>query len=237
MGGTYVKRISCLALLVTAILMAAGPVSANSLDRNGTWTGSVIYTSVPPAGTRALINDGSFELGPPPASAWTEVTDRTCEWIGDFGSAWYVSSWDGYVDFWAGGYCVNPNTGENEPATTSVTQNILIPIGQTTLSFYYIAFRPESDDVPLDGDRAYAAVNGIEVWTLPFTQANNTYPSWVGPITVDLSAFAGQSVALSFGGVSVGLVTGNARIDYIQLLPGATPTQATSWGGVKTLYR
>jgi hypothetical protein len=237
MGGTEVNRTSCLAVLVAATLMVAGTASGNSLDRDGTWSGSVIRTSAPPVGRPALVNDGSFELGPPPASAWSEVTDRTCEWIGDFSGAWYVSSWDGYFDFWAGGYCVNPDTGENEPATSSVTQTLLIPVGETTLSFYYIAFRPEADDIPPDGDHVYAAVNGTEVWTLPLVQANNTYPSWVGPVTVDLGAFAGQSVTLSFGGVSVGLVTGNARIDYIELLPGATPTQATSWGGVKTLYK
>jgi hypothetical protein len=219
------------------ILVAAGPAFANSLDRDRTWTSPVTYDADGPTGTRTLINDGSFELGPPPASAWTEVTDRTCEWIGDFSSAWYMSSWDGYFDFWAGGYCVNPNTGENEPATTSVTQTIPVPVGETTLSFYYVALRPESDDNPPDGDRVYAAVNGLEVWTLPLIQANNTYPSWVGPVTVDLSPYAGQSIALTFGGVSVGLVTGNARIDYVQLLAGPTPAKTASWGGLKALYK
>jgi hypothetical protein len=232
-----VKRTSCLALLATATLVVAGTASAASLDRAGTWRGT--GTSIPSqhTGTRTLINDGSFELGPPPASAWIEVTDQTCEWIGDFSGAWYVSSWDGYFDFWAGGYCVDPGSGENVPTNTTVTQTVLVPPGDTTLSFYYVSFRPDADDDPPDGDRVFAAVNGGEVWALPFIQANNTYPSWVGPVTVDLGAFAGQNIALTFGGVSVGLATGNARIDYIEFIPGAVPTQVTSWGSVKALYK
>jgi hypothetical protein len=210
-------RTTCICLILAAGLVAGGAPAA-SLDRAGTWTSA--GSTEPAAALRAptLINDGSFELGPPPASAWTELNDSDCERIGVWSGEWYVSALDGDNDFWAGGYCTDSGSGENVPINASVTQTVLVPSGSTTLSFYYIAFRPDSDDDPPDGDRAYVAVNGTETWTLPLIQNNNTYPSWTGPITVDLSAYAGQSISLTFGGVGVGTSTGNARFDLIELI-------------------
>jgi hypothetical protein len=233
------KRTTCFALILTAgLLMTASVAGAASIDRAGMWVSPVFYDVGPIAGTRALINDGSFEQGPPPASAWTEVNDTWCERIGDFSGYWYVSAFDGTYDFWAGGYCMDDSTGINTAVTASVAQDVPVPAGNATLSFYYIAFRPDPDDDPVDGDRAYVAVNGVEVWTLPFVQASNTYPNWVGPITVDLCAYEGQTIALSFGGVSVGEVTGNARFDYIEFIPsGPSPAGSPTWGLLKALYR
>ncbi len=184
----------------------------------------------------ALVFDGSFELGPPPASAWTEENNSTCERIGDFSGEWYVSAYDGTYDYWAGGYCTD-SLGVRFPVISSVTQQVAVPADSAMLSFYYIAFRPDVDDNPADGDRAYVAVNGVEVWTLPLIRANNTYPSWVGPVTVDLSSYAGQSIALSFGGIPVGDITGNARFDYIEFAYAPTPAEPVTWGKVKSLYR
>ena len=221
-------------VLTLAILMIAGSASA-SLDRSGTWIPTASPPPAAPASVLALINDGSFELGPPPASAWTEVNSSTCERIGDWSVVWYVSSYHGYNDYWAGGYC-DDGSG-NVPITSSVSQAILVPAGMTLLSFYYVALRPDPDDNPPDGDRAYVAVNGAPVWTLPLVQASNTYPDWTGPVTVDLSAYAGQTIALTCGGVSVGNVTGNLRFDYIELLPGTVPVETATWGALKALYR
>jgi hypothetical protein len=219
--------------LALAVLAIAGSASA-SLDRSGTW----VPTASPEPGAPdvlTLINDGSFELGPPPASAWTEANSSTCERIGDWSVIWYVSSYHGYIDYWAGGYC-DEGAG-NVPITSSVTQTILVPAGMTELSFYYVALRPDPDDNPPDGDRAYVAVNGVPVWTLPLVQAANTYPDWTGPVAVDLAAYSGQNVALTFGGVSVGSVTGNLRFDYIELRPGTVPVDGSTWGALKALYR
>jgi hypothetical protein len=230
------KSATCLALLLAACFVAT-TASAGTLDRAGTWNPGVYYPDLSPNGPRALINDGSFELGPPPASAWTEVANYPCEWIGDFSSAWYVSSWDGYFDFWAGGYCYDDVSGLNQPSTASVTQSVAVPAGNTLLSFYYVSYRVDPDDEPLDGDKAYAAINGTEIWALPLTQANNTYPSWTGPILVDISAWAGQTVDLTFGGASFGTATGNLRVDYIEFVPGPTPIEETTWGELKHQYR
>jgi hypothetical protein len=223
-----------IALVLALGVMIAGTVSAASVDKAGTWTPSTIYPQVPVGGPRALINDGSFENGPPAGSSWTEVSDQACEWIGDWSTAWGVSAFDGIYDYWSGGYC------GLVPTSSSVTQTVLVPVGATTLSFYYIAFRPDPDDAPYDGDHAYVKVNGVEKWTLPFVQANDTYPNWVGPVTVDLSAYAGNNVSLSLGADSfagVAGLTGNLRFDYVEFITGPTPTAQVTWGSVKSLYR
>jgi uncharacterized repeat protein (TIGR01451 family) len=161
----------------------------------------------------ALINDGSFENGPPPGSAWTEVTDQPCEWIGDWSGVWGVPAFDGFYDYWAGGYC------GGIPTTSHVSQdNIAIPAGSATLSFWYNSYRPDADD---GGDYAYIKVNGTTEWTLDLIQANNTYPNFVNA-TVDLSAYAGQNVILEFGAVSGGVSTGNIRFDFIEWLVSET---------------
>jgi hypothetical protein len=179
------------------------------------------------------IADGSFEQGPPPASGWRVTNSSTCERIGDFSSSWYVSAYHGTNDFWAGGYC---DTGSgNVPVTSSVEQDVTVPPSATQLSFYYISFRPSVDDSPADNDHAYVAVNGIEVWSLLFVQANDTYPNWSELVTVDLSSYAGQTITLSFGGVPAGKLTGNLRFDSIALAAPA-PVEAATWGRLKAMF-
>lgn len=183
------------------------------------------------------LPDGSFELGPPPASGWTETSDQPCERIGDHSGFWYVSSYDGAQDFWAAGYCMDEGTGVNVPMTNSVSQTVVIPAESAALSFFYVALRLAADDAPADGDRAYVAVNGTEVWTLPLISDNNTYPGWVGPVYVSLAAYAGQSVVLSLGGVTMGAEGGNLRFDLLSFVDPATPDEGVAWGAVKALYR
>ncbi|MBP6876372.1 MAG: hypothetical protein KBD56_09890 [Candidatus Eisenbacteria bacterium] len=232
------KRIACLSMVIGLLAPVAGLAGANQLDRAGTWSSSQFHQATGPMEkSREVINDGSFELGPPPASAWTEVSNSpNCEWIGDFASAWYCSSWDGYFDYWAGGYCTD-DLGNLFAVTSSVSQTIHIPAETTTLSFFYVSYRSELDDDPPDGDHVYVSVNGVEVWTMEMLRANNSYPEWIGPVLVDLAAYAGQDILLSFGGVSVGDVTGNVRFDYIELIPGSTPVEGSAWGSIKALYR
>ena len=159
-----------------------------------------------------LVNDGSFENGPPPASAWTETADNVCEWIQDPTGPWGIGAFDGTYAYWAGGYC------SGVPSTDSVTQDITVPVEDTLLSFWYVSYRIDDDD-PSPDDFAYVSVNGTTVWEMDMTQANETYPDWVN-VTVDLSAYADQVVSLKFGAVSVGDTTGNILFDYIEFEPG-----------------
>jgi hypothetical protein len=162
------------------------------------------------------VADGSFEDGPPPDSAWTEVTNNTdCTQIGDWMDTWEAPSYHGVFDFWAGGRCNDVIT------TNSVSQTITIPVTSTTLSFQYMTFRQSPDD-PIPDDYGYVTVNGSQVWQLDLTQANNTRPNWV-EVAVDLSAYAGQTVSLRLGVQNTGDNNGNMRVDYVKMLGGNPP--------------
>jgi hypothetical protein len=174
----------------------------------------------PPVAAGITVNDGSFEYGPPPDSLWTEITNSACEWIGDWSDIWGVPAYDGKYDFWAGGYC------SGIPTTSSVEQDIAVPVDDTDLTFWYMSYRPDDDDPTVD-DWAYITVDGTEVWHLDFIQANDTFPNWVQD-TLDLSAYAGLTIHIKFGAVSTGDLTGNIRFDYIGVPtypPGPCPTE------------
>ncbi len=165
-----------------------------------------------PAEPMGLVNDGSFENGPPPSSAWEEHSNTECEWIGSH--SWNgVGPYHGQNDFWAGGYCQEGN--QLYAASTWVRQLLYVPTTDPTLYFHYLLYRPDSDDTSPE-DYAYVQVNGVQVWRKNFIQANNTYPSWVAA-QMDLSAYAGQIIELKLGAYSKGELTGNIRYDYIQL--------------------
>jgi hypothetical protein len=166
-----------------------------------------------------LVNDGSFESGPPPASAWTETTNNACEWIGDWAAIWGAAAYDGVYDYWGGGYC------SGVPSTDSVEQMITVPAGGL-LSFWYLSYRPDSDDAELD--TAYISVDGTEIWSLDLIQANDTYPNWVNA-TVDLSAYEGQTVNLKLGANSFGSTTGNIRFDFLEFATGCELPSDVPW--------
>ena len=202
------------AILSLGLVLAVSASKAEPPTANGLSFSTAILPAHPavversPVNPSALVNDGSFENGPPPASAWTETTNSTCEWIGDWSGVWGAAAFDGSMDFWAGGYC------GGVPATSSVSQaSIAVPAADNMLHFHYMAYRPDPDD-PTPDDYAYLKVNGTTVWTLDLTQANNTYPNWV-EATYSLAAYASTNVTLEFAGVSTGASTGNIRYDYI----------------------
>jgi hypothetical protein len=226
--GTIVALTMVVALVSSAFAAAPrGPAGPNTLTATGQAlrpaTGAAPQS--PPVADAITVNDGSFEYGPPPASLWTEVTNSACEWIGDWSDVWGVAAHDGRYDFWAGGYC------NSIPTTSSVEQDLAVPVDDTSLTFWYLAYRPDADD-PTPDDYAYVTVNTAanaetEVWRLDFIQANDTFPNWV-EATIDLSAYAGLTVHIKFGAVSTGELTGNIRYDYIgapTYPPGPCPTQ------------
>jgi hypothetical protein len=188
------------------------------------------------APTGLLVNDGSFENGPPPASAWTETTDNLCEWIGDWSAVWGAAAYDGLNDYWGGGYC------SGVPSSDSVEQSITVPAGGQ-LSFWYMAYRVDADDAAVD--TAYVDVDGNTVWSLDLVLANNTFPNWV-KVSADLSAYEGQTVNLKIGANSFGDQTGNIRFDFVEFasagcdLPtdipwlGVAPDMGTTTPGAST---
>ena len=158
-----------------------------------------------------LINDGSFENGPPPASAWTMWADPPdCNglWILD-PSPYIAPAYDGTYAYWAGGYC-----GEL-PSSDYVEQSISIPADATNLKFMTLLNRTNADDPP-DSDWFYVKVNGTPIYTQEMIQANNTYPNWVER-TLDISTYAGQTVTLRFEASSAGDLIGNVLVDYVRI--------------------
>jgi hypothetical protein len=190
------------------------PAGSQTLSASGPYAHGMKAVAPAFRGGEALVNDGSFENGPPPGSAWTETTNSSCEWIGDFSGIWGVAAYDGTMDFWGAGYC------GSDPVTSSVEQVVPVPAVDTTLSFWIISYRPDADDTALD--YAYVEVNGTQEWSYDLVQANDTYPNWVN-VTVDLSAYAGQNVTLELGAVSAGTETGNIRFDYVEFAGSSSP--------------
>ena len=163
-----------------------------------------------------LINDGSFENA---TSAWTEVDTTGCTpWIGDWFSIVGVTAYNGTQYFWAGGYCGAANSN-------SATQSLLVPASTPVLSFYYRANRSDPDSAT--NGSAYVKVNGTTVWSLAMVQANNT-TVWT-KVTVDLSAYAGQTVALTLGANNVGTGIGNVFFDYLEWNAASCSANALPW--------
>lgn len=169
-----------------------------------------------------LINDGSFENGPPAASAWTEWKDPAgTSRIVDPSSEWSVSvdSYDGTYSWWGGGYTGAQN---DIPVSNYVEQEITIPDDATQLRFYMISHRPDPDD-PTPADFFYVSINSTTtLFTLELVQANDSPGcpdacEWEEK-TVDISDYAGQTVTLRFEVQSDSSDdTGNVLVDYIRV--------------------
>ena len=188
-----------------AWISAADDLGYDTATVEDVWDAVGVIPSLPPGD---LINDGSFENGPPPASAWTEWSSTGCEWIQDPSGVWGIPAYHGTYAFWAGGYCGDPNSNH-------VEQTIDIPAGATNLGFWTVFYRVDDDDPP-NNDVFTVSINGTPIFTRDMAQANNTYPNWAEQV-VDISAYAGQTVALRFEGSSTGSLTGNVLVDYIYI--------------------
>jgi|GEM_PF-3981317 len=161
------------------------------------------------------VLDGDFELGPPPASEWTEVTVQGGEWILDPSGVWGFPAHSGTYCYWSGGYW--GGTAE----TSYVEQTVDVPLVAPELYFWAVFYRPDADE--FDGDGFYVEVDGNQEYWMEFTQANDTYPDWVQQGPIDLSAYAGTTVNLRLGNTLVGATTGNALIDDVSIPGSACP--------------
>jgi len=158
------------------------------------------------------IRDFSFEQGPPPASGWTLTANNTCGKIGNHSSAWGINAaHHGVNSYWAAGYC------SGAPSTDSVTQTITVPTGSgnQTLTFWLLSYRPSVDD-PAPDDMFRVLINNTVIYSRNMTRANDTFPNWI-QVSLNLAAYAGNTVQLRFTGISVGSLTGNVLVDEIRL--------------------
>ena len=168
-----------------------------------------------------LINDGSFENGPPDASAWTEWKDPdNSSRIVDPSSEWSVTvtSYDGTYSWWGGGYTGAQN---DIPVSNYVEQEIIIPSGATQLRFQMISYRSDADD-PSPEDVFAVIISGETVFSLDMVQANDSPGcpdacEWEEQ-SVDISGCTGQTVTLRFYAESGDSdYTGNVLVDYIRV--------------------
>ena len=202
-------RIFALVAILALLLAAAPAPHARTLSRSGAPVPRVAMRAHA-APTYTLINDGGFEFGPPPRSAWKVVSNqRGCppsSWILDPWPVWGVGAYEGTYAFWGGGYCSNPNSDAGRQL------NIPVPVSGNTLFFYANYYRPDADDADLD--TFTVKVNGSVVFTKNLVQANDTYPNWTLE-SINLSAYAGQNVSIILMGRSRGDLTGNVLVDAI----------------------
>jgi uncharacterized repeat protein (TIGR01451 family) len=174
----------------------------DNLDNAVVYTGTLSQGSTYPAVTP---EDGSFENGPPPASAWTEWANNSCEWIVDASTAWGIPSYDGSFAYWGGGYC-------GLDASTDYVEQEVSLTGSCQLSFAANYYRPDPDDASLD--QLYIDIDGSEVWAKDLIIANDTYPNWTVEGPIALGTFDGESVMLRIGVDSFDS-TGNVLVDDV----------------------
>lgn len=228
LGGTYL-----------GVLAAPPTVPGGSGWRSGETLPNPDHVVVRPTGGNQatavsnLIYNGSFEetaqLG------WSEYlnnTDCGTTKIGDWTSVFPgVPAYDGYNTLWVGGYC------GSIPISNSAEQWVVIPANAPILSFWYYAWRSSPDSAVPD-DFAYVDLVSEEqrIWELPMSQANNT-ETWTN-VRIDLSAYAGQEVVLSFGNImsTADSLVGNVLFDYIttEPLPPVTGAIDPETGGTVT---
>jgi len=145
-----------------------------------------------------LIQNGDFEQGP--GVGWGESSAQGFDLIVvTFGGN--VIAPRGVWAAWLGG-------GNNEDST--LTQQVTVPAGATVLSYYYAV---GSEEGGCNFDLASVRVNGTTVEQYGLCASSET-GDWVNG-TVDLSSYAGQSVALSFMVHTDGSLNSNFFLDDV----------------------
>lgn len=167
-----------------------------------------------------LVPDGDFEDDP--TTIWSQLSNTPCDnWIIDddlVGGA--PNAYSGNRYFFGGGVCdVNGDVFVN---SNHAEQTLTVDTVDNLLSFWYYSIRFGADS-PVTDDFAYVEVNGNREWEIPLIFSENTN-GWAN-VTVDLSAYANQSVSLRFG-VDNGIETGVGHVffDFIEFQSG-TPIE------------
>ncbi len=145
-----------------------------------------------------FIVNGDFEQG---ATGWTQYSSHNWRLIVSFNEPGMVSPHSGNLAVWLGGE-VND--------VSYIQQQVIVPASHPYLAYYrWIA----SEDV-CGFDRASVRVNGDAVSSYDLCQTNNT-GGWVLH-SVNLGAYAGQSVALQFRVETDESLNSNLFIDDVE---------------------
>jgi len=154
-----------------------------------------IYVTAPVTCSGQLIKNGGFESG---ATNWT-ATSGVIQTDG-------AASHTGYGYAWLDGY--------SQPWTDTVAQTVTIPAGcKATMTYWVWISTSQTSSSPIDTLRLTA--NGVSVQTL--SNASSIANQGYVKETVDLSAYAGKTVALKFTGAQATSVTTSFLLDDIAL--------------------
>lgn len=143
------------------------------------------------------VQNGGFESGD---VAWVEYSTNNFDLIMNTSESLPVSPHNGFWAVWLGGYY-----GE----TSSITQNITIPVGRSILHHWF--YSESSDSCNYDFFRIF--VGSILRFTETLCSSTATY-AWVHR-TVDLSAYAGTTQAIMFLAETNSLSNSNVFLDDI----------------------
>lgn len=186
------RRLLCLFTILTGALLTAGPAFAGPVD---------------------LITNGGFESG---FTGWTDTTTLSRPLC-----AWTLNSCLGDPPAADGGthYASNGFDGSG-PGTYTLAQTVAIPAGTATLSWeddfwtsYFGTSRTAEVEI-LDASGT-TTLGTVYSYSAPF----NGFTGWMQH-SVDVSAYAGQTVQVAFVQTIPGNFTGPAGmgIDNVQLL-------------------
>lgn len=106
--------------------------------------------------------------------------------------------------------------GGDDDETAYISQTLTLPGGATTLRFWHWI---ESEDL-CGYDFAWVRINNISLLTIDLCSDNNT-TGWVAR-TVNISAYAGQTVSLQFRVETDFSLNSNYFVDDV-MLEGMTP--------------
>ncbi|MBU0511304.1 MAG: hypothetical protein KJ638_06330, partial [Chloroflexi bacterium] len=159
------------------------------------------YSPSPPSSS---VPNGNFELGR--------------------GVDWYESSSHGWpLVLQSGDLIVTPRSGNwaawlggDDNETSRIYQQVTIPTNNHFLSFWY---RIGSQDTYCGYDYGYVKINGTGVWQADLC-TNTVTPAWTQR-SIDLSAYAGQSVTLEFRVETDSSFNSNLFIDDVSFAASA----------------
>ncbi|TWP38059.1 hypothetical protein FGL98_04215 [Leekyejoonella antrihumi] len=169
----------------TPTTAATSSVTVTATDAAGakgsvTFSWAVTSTTPPPSGCSGnVLKNGGFEQG---STGWTASNDQI---IGQW--APYETPRSGSYDAWLDGY--------GQSHTDTLAQSVTIPAGcKATLTYYLHVDSSEGTYYPYD---TFAVTAGSKTVS---TASNENQGSGYVKHTVNLSAFAGQTVKLKFTG-------------------------------------